>query len=460
MAAATSAAGGSRFPPVQERLRQAAAAARDLLAHTPVERWELFAKGSFTREIEVSRQRPLQVVHTEETGIAIRTSRPGRTGFAAASGLEVAAARTAIGAALACEAPTPVDPLPPPHLLGLSPIPQPVRLAPQGWASHLADRLANALASASGRQLGLLRTVVQEGSFGWLLATADGHVATFEGTSISLLAELVGTDERSGVWREWVHVADPERLDVDALAAQIGNRALLTRSPVVTDTGSRDVIMHGEVVAHLLAALVPLFLARPAERDPLPRLLDREGRLAAPALSLVDDRTSTAAPVVGPCDGEGLPARRTVVLEAGIPRHRLASYRDAVRFGESPRGGAVRLSYRDYPTTGIANLLVDTADGVAPARMLAETDRALFLLRPLAPVEVDLARDAYRLVASGVWLSGGKVRGWQPVVELRGGLGLLLRRIEAVATDLAWYQGESGFIGAPTLLVRRQPVVG
>ena len=101
-----------------------------------------------------------------------------------------------------------------------------------------------------------------------------------------------------------------------------------------------------------------------------------------------------------------------------------------------------------------------SALGLPPARLLAETGRALYLLRPLAPVELDLKRDSYRIVASGVWLEAGRVQGWQPVVELHGSLGLLLRRIDGVGADLAWYQTARGFVGAPTLLVRRQPVVG
>ena len=50
-------------------------------------------------------------------------------------------------------------------------------------------------------------------------------------------------------------------------------------------------------------------------------------------------------------------------------------------------------------------------------------------------------------------------RGWQPVVELKGSIGQLLRRIECVATDLTWHQTEPGLIGAPSLLVRHQRVV-
>lgn len=442
------------------RLQHAAATARDLLAHAGASRWEVFAKSSFTREVEVGDSPPLSAIHVEETGVAVRTVRGNRAGFASASGLEAVASRTAIGAALALESPSPVDPLPPIRLLASSQVTGAVELPAQGWARHTAGELAGGLATGSGGRLRLLRTVVQEGSFAWLLATSEGFVATFAGTTVGLLAELLVEGERRAVWREWTHVPDPGRLDCEALANQISDRALLTCSPPVTDGGPRDVILHGEVTAHLLAAMAPLFLALPDRRDPLPPLLDREGRLAAPALTLFDDRVSPRVPVFGPCDGEGLPSRRTLLLENGIPRHRLASYRDAILSGESPRGGAVRLSYRDNPSSGLANLQVDTVGGVPPGQILAHTDRALYLLRPLAPVEIDLAGDAYRLVASGVWLSRGRMRGWQPVVELRGGLGLLLRRIEAVGTDLAWYQTETGFVGAPTLLARRQPVMG
>jgi predicted Zn-dependent protease len=143
-----------------------------------------------------------------------------------------------------------------------------------------------------------------------------------------------------------------------------------------------------------------------------------------------------------------------------VPRHRLASYRDAVRHSEVPRGGALRLSYRDYPGTGTANLLVSIENGVAATHLLGSADRALYLLRPLAPVGFEPSTDTYRMIASGVWLDGHTVRGWHPVVELRGSLGLLLRRIEAVGTDLRWFQTTQGFIGAPSLLIRSQPVVG
>jgi len=443
-----------------ERLHEAARAARTELDNSPVERWEFFAKASTTREVEVTPARPLRVIHVEETGVAVRTWRDGLAGFAAASGLGTLASRQAVEGALTTESPLIRDPLPPPRLLGSSEVAAVRNLPPEGWATHVGGEMARSLASRSGGRLELRRVIIQEGAFGWILATAEDRVARHEDTSTALLAEVEAIGDRTGVWRDWLHIPDPDIFDVEAAAAQICDRVMLTRCRVTTDSGLRDLILHPEVAAQMLAAIAGLFLVTEEDQDPLPSLLGPDGRLAAPTLTLVDDRTDSNAPVTGPCDGEGLPAHRTLLLDGGIPRHRLGSYRDAIRCSEVPRGGAQRLSYRDYPQTGIANLRVVTGEGVAAGELLGSADRALYLLRPLAPVGFEPATDTYRIIASGVWLDGHTVRGWHPVVELHGSLGRLLRRIEAVGNDLRWFQTDCGCIGAPSILVRRQPVVG
>ncbi len=443
-----------------DRLNAAADAARTELENQPTGRWEFFAKASFTREVGVAPGNPLDVINVEETGVAVRSAREGRSGFAAASGLEGEAPRRAVEGALNTEMPTRFDPLPPPRVLGTSKVRAPRPLPPTGWSGHVGEELARVLAGTTGGLARLRRTTIQEGAFAWILANGDGWVARHEDTSTALLAEIEIEGERSGVWRDWIHIPDPETFDIEAAAAQVSDRALLTRSRIATDSGLRDLILHPEVSAELLAAIAQLFFVTADDDDLLVEIIDREGRLAAPALTLVDDRTDPNAPITGPCDGEGLPARRTLLVDEGVPRHRLACHRDAVRYSEASRGGALRLSYRDYPETGIANLQVATGSGVAAAELLGSADRALYLLRPLAPIGFEPSSDTYRIIASGVWLDGHKVRGWHPVVELRGSLGRLLRRIEAVGTDLRWFQTSRGFVGAPSLLVRRQPVIG
>ena len=450
----------TRAPDYADHLHSAAVAARERLENLPSARWEVFAKASFAREVVLAPDHPLEVLNVEETGVAVRSFRAGKSGFAAASGLENDASRRAVEGALALEAATAVDPLPPQRLLGTTEVRAARSLPPKGWATHTGEELSRALASAGHGHLKLRRTILQEGGFAWILNTVDGWVTRHEDTSTALLAEVEVGGDRIGVWRDWVHISDPATFDVEGVAALVADRALLTRSRVSTDSGLKDLILHPEVSAQLLAAISPLFLATTEQEDQLPAILDRQGRLAARALSLVDDRTDPDAPITGPCDGEGLPAHRTLLLEEGIPRHRLASFGDAVRCSEAPRGGALRLSYRDYPESGVANLQVVTGNAVAAGELLGSAERALYLLRPLAPIDFQPETDTYRIMASGVWLDGHRVRGWHPVVELRGSIGRLLRRIDAVGNDLRWFQTSRGFIGAPSLLVRRQPVVG
>jgi len=441
-----------------ERLHRAAAQTRDLVEYAGADRWEFFAKASYTREVEVKTGGGLVVSHAEEMGVAVRTRRRRSSGFAAASGLEADAPRRAVDGALASELDAESDPLPPRRLLAAVAHPDPPPLPPEGWASHAADELARSMAASFGERLNLSRCVVQEGAYGWVLTTGDGFVAAHLATACSI-AVATRAGQSAMIWNDLRLLTDPESFDAESLVAGIGNRALLTLAEPMSDSGLKDVLLHPEVTAHFLAGLLPLFCSTSPETDPLPQLLDRSGLLTSPVLSLADDRTDRSAPTGGPCDGEGLPSRRILLLERGVPRHRLACYRDAVVHGETPRGGAVRYSYRDYPETGAANLVVDVTEGDNPGELLARTDRVLYLLRPMAAVAVNTADDTYRLLATGVWLHRGRVMGLQPVVELRGSLGHLLRRIEAVGTDLSWHQTAAGLVAAPSLLIRRQPIV-
>jgi predicted Zn-dependent protease len=238
-----------------DRLNAAADAARTELENQPTGRWEFFAKASFTREVGVAPGNPLDVINVEETGVAVRSARDGRSGFAAASGLEGEASRRAVEGALGTEMPIEFDPLPPPRVLGTSTVRAPRPLPPTGWAGHVGEELARVLAGATGRHARLRRAIIQEGAFAWILANGDGWVARHEDTSTALLAEVEIEGERSGVWRDWVHIPDPEVFDIEAAAAQVSDRALLTRSRIATDSGLRDLILHPEVTAELLAAI-------------------------------------------------------------------------------------------------------------------------------------------------------------------------------------------------------------
>ncbi len=441
-----------------ERMRSAASSARDLLAGSAADRWEFFTKASTIRQADVSPGCPPRETLVEEVGVAVRTLRGGRAGFACASGLDMDAARGAVDGAISVEAELPFDPMPPFRLLATSDIETVGERPARGWASHVTDHLQSLLTGFSGSRLKLRRILVQEGTYSWLLTTAEGFVATHQDTVTSMVVETLSSNDHQGIWRDWIHIPDPSAFDPEPFARRITDRALLIRGPLASDSGLSNVILSPEVAAGLLASMTDLFVVCRSSNDPIGDLLDRDGRLASSALTLVDDRLDPEAPITGPCDGEGMPSRRTSLLDHGVPRHRLACFRDAEAFGESPRGGSLRVSYRDYPNTGIANLRVDTQAGIPSHELLARAGRALYLLRPLAPIFTDARRDNYRIIASGVWLDDHSVRGWHPVVELGGSLSTLMRRIDAVGSDPAWFQTDRGCVSAPSILIRQQNV--
>ncbi len=439
------------------RLHRAASTARDLLAQRADGRWELFAKASEVHTLVRSAAFPEQETRIEETGIAVRISSGGRSGFAAASGLEAAASRQAIDGAFDQARPVPHDPIPPERLLGSIQPPQRPGLPPPGWASFIEERLDGRIRAESHGLLVPVRITVYEGRYAWILTNREGTVATHHGTACSVAADLVRDDW--GAVRQWTWVRDPAALDPEELAVRITDRGLLGGRPGSLRSGLWDVLLASEPAAQLLAALEPLFVAGPrGGASAVGHLVDREGLLTSPCLTLVDDRPGEHGPLTAPCDGEGLPARRITILDRGVPRHRIASYADAVAAQEVPHGGARRVSYREPPISGSANLMVVTGDGEPPARLLQRAPSALYLTRLLAPVTIDAGRNLIRMLASGLRLAGARPSSWHPLLELRGGLGPMLRSIEAIGTDLEWYETTAGYVGAPSILIRSQPV--
>src|SRR5207249_8997651 len=99
-------------------------------------------------------------------------------------------------------------------------------------------------------------------------------------------------------------------------------------------------------------------------------LKDRLGdQVASPLLSLVDDGRVVRGLGSRPFDGEGLPTRRNVPLEAGVLRFYLCDSYAARKISARPTGSA-RRSVGGAPTVGPANLCF-AAGETPPAEIVA-----------------------------------------------------------------------------------------
>ena len=91
-------------------------------------------------------------------------------------------------------------------------------------------------------------------------------------------------------------------------------------------------------------------------RSPFAGRLGEE--VASSAFALHDDGRDPAGPASAPFDGEGVPRRRTALIEDGRLRSYLYDTYTANREGGASTGSAARQGYRSLPSVSTSNLMV------------------------------------------------------------------------------------------------------
>jgi len=175
--------------------------------------------------------------------------------------------------------------------------------------------------------------------------------------------------------------------------------------------------------------------------------------VASDLVTVTDDACRPAGLGSRPFDGEGLPSRRTAVIERG----RLASYLldtySARKVGGRSTGSATR-SAGSPPGVGTTNL------GLAPGaasleQIIADTPRGL-LVTELIGMGFNPTTGDYSRGAAGLWIEGGEIIHPVEEITIAAHFGDMLRGIDAVGSDLLWLSR----IGSPSLRIARMTVAG
>ncbi len=171
-------------------------------------------------------------------------------------------------------------------------------------------------------------------------------------------------------------------------------------------------------------------------------------RIANPKVTVVDDGLLPGRLGTRPFDSDGLPSRRTVVVEKGMLRNYLCNAYAARKLKLQSTGSG--------DGTGISpsNFYLEPGD-VTPGDIVASTQKGLLLTRTLGhglnPVTGDISRGAF-----GLWIEDGEIAYPVSEVTISGNLGRLLNGVEAVGNDLEFWSS----VAAPTLKVAEMTVAG
>jgi PmbA protein len=223
-----------------------------------------------------------------------------------------------------------------------------------------------------------------------------------------------------------------------------GRKAATCEVPVVFDPETA-----ASLLGHVFRALSGYSVFRNATF-----LKDRIGQqVASPLLSLVDDGRVPRGLGSRPFDGEGLPTRRNVPLEAGVVRFYLCDSYAARKIGARPTGSA-RRGIGSAPTVGSANLCFARGE-TPPERIVAEVDRGLYVT-DLIGFGVDLVSGDYSQGAAGQWIENGRFVHPVHEVTIAGNLKQMLMEVDALGTDLVF----RGATASPTLRLRKMTISG
>jgi len=283
-----------------------------------------------------------------------------------------------------------------------------------------------------------------------VLVLSNGFVGEYEQTYCGLGVGLQAGDTDHRVEDSWSsskrHFKDLER--PEEIANKAVERTVRQLGPRKVRTQNVPVIFEPTQTAWLMGFLFGCVTGTAVYRKAtfLEGKLGR--RIGNEKITVVDDALLPGELGSHPFDSDGLPCRRTVVVEKGVLRSYLCNHYAARKLGLRSTGSA------DGGGVGPANFFLEKGAGT-PEAIIAGTKKGLLLIRTLGhglnSVTGDISRGAF-----GLWIEDGAVAYPVSEVTISGNLGRVLESVEAVANDLEFHSPVTG----PTIKVAEMTVAG
>ncbi|HWG18214.1 MAG TPA: TldD/PmbA family protein, partial [Acidobacteriaceae bacterium] len=154
-----------------------------------------------------------------------------------------------------------------------------------------------------------------------------------------------------------------------------------------------------------------------------------------------------------PFDGEGLPTRRTVLIERGVLKNYVANTYTARKLGIRSTGNAAR-SLASNPGIGAGNFFLQPGM-LTPEQIIGDVRSGLYVTETMG-FGVNLVTGDYSQGAAGLWIENGELAYPVEEITIAGNLKDMYRNITAIGSDLVFRSSAA----APTLRVDGMTIAG
>ncbi|HZQ67224.1 MAG TPA: TldD/PmbA family protein [Terriglobales bacterium] len=282
-----------------------------------------------------------------------------------------------------------------------------------------------------------------------VLANSHGFVGEYRRSYCSLAAVPIAQDSNGNMQRDyWFSVArtlqkleSPEQ--VGKIAAQrtlrrLGARKVKTaKVPVVFDP-----LVATSILEHIFEGVNGDSVYRGASF-----LAGKLGeKIASDNVNVIDDGTLPGGFGSSPFDSEGVPTRRTVVIEKGFLKSYLLNTYTAKKLGLQTTANASR-GLAGTPGIGPGNYFLQPGSRT-PQEIIAGIPEGLYVTEFLGH-GANLVTGDYSRGASGLWISGGQLTYPVEEITVAGNLKDMFLNITEIGNDLEF----RGAVASPTIRI-------
>jgi PmbA protein len=426
---------------------------------------EAFVSRESGREVRVHGGGVESLTAATQTGVGVRAWVGHRVGYAygtdlSDAGVAAIAARAAEAAAVADEDEFAAPPAPA-EIEALPGLGDPsVAEWDTGRVAELALSVERTALESDPRLVGVEVAIYADAAERVAIASSAGVAGEYESSScyayLQALAEGDGSRETGlgfGLAR------GPRGLDPEAIGAEGARRALAMIGAGKPASRSCPVVLDETVAASFAGLIGGGLSAKAVQRGRSPFAGRLEEEVASGAFVLFDDGRDPQGPASAPFDGEGVPRRRTALIEDGRLQSYLYDTYTANREGVSSTGSAARQGYRSLPSVSTSNLMV--APGAhSLQQLLAEAGEGVYVT-DVAGLHsgVNPVTGVFSVGASGRAIRDGKLA--EPVREftIAGELVAMLGAVSAAGAEPRWVPF-GGSVSTPPLLIAELAISG
>lgn len=323
----------------------------------------------------------------------------------------------------------------------------PAELRALATAAEDAARAVNGVTNSEGGSASQSKST-------FALATSHDFARGYAGSSFSLSASVLA-GSGSGMQRDYAYHSVRSFADLDApevVGRRAGEQAVARLNPVKLASGPMPVVFDpragSSLLGHLAGAIAGAAIARKTSF-----LIDRLGEMVfADGVTIIDDPRQIGGLRSRPFDGEGLPTRRTTIIDRGRLPGWMVDSASGRQLGLAPTGHAAR-GGGGSPGTSVTNLYMEPGELTADA-LMAGIDLGVYITELIGMGVNGLTGD-YSRGASGFVIRDGKLA--EPVAEITiaGNLKDMFAALTP-ANDLEMRYA----VNAPTLRVEGMTIAG